>query len=105
MNLIVNKETKSYITILSLKGILDISTSAVIEKCLEEVKDIKELIIDFSNLEFIDSTGIGSIINAVYLSKEKSFKLKLQGVNELTNQVFETIGLYQIIEAIQGEVA
>ena len=71
---------------------------------LEELGNIETLIIDFSGLEFIDSTGIGSIMNAIYLSQEKSFKLQLKGVDELTHTVFEMVGLYQILEAFQGEV-
>ena len=65
---------------------------------------METLIIDFSGLEFIDSTGIGSIMNAIYLSQEKGFKLQLKGVDELTHTVFEMVGLYQILEALQGEV-
>jgi anti-anti-sigma factor len=101
----VNKEKQDSILLFKIKGILDISTSLVIEQHLEDVNDIKMLVLDFANLEFIDSTGIGAIINAVYLAQEKNFKLKLQGIDELTNEVFETVGLYQIIEALQGEVA
>lgn len=87
-----------------LKGMLDITTTNLIDQCLEEIEDIETLIIDFSGLEFIDSTGIGSIMNAMYLSQEKEFKLKLKGVDELTDTVFKTVGLYQILEAFQGEV-
>jgi anti-anti-sigma factor len=105
MELTVNIEKQNSILLLKIKGILDISTSNVIEQHLENVHDIKTLVLDFANLEFIDSTGIGAIINAVYLAQEKNFKLKMQGVDELTNEVFETVGLYQILEALQGEVA
>lgn len=105
MSLHVNKQIENTSLLLVLEGILDISTSGVIEQCLENVKGINELIFDFSKLHFIDSTGIGSIINALYLSQEQNFKIVFRGINELTNEVFETVGLYKIIEAMQGEVA
>lgn len=88
---------------LKLKGILDISTNSIIEPYLEELNSIESLIFDFSELEFIDSTGIGAIMNAIYLSKEKNFKLIFHGVDEMTHQVFETVGLYHILEAFQKE--
>lgn len=89
--------------ILHIDGILDISTTHLLEHYLKELDDnVETLVFDFTNLEFIDSTGIGSIMNAIYLSQEKHFKLKLQGINDLTNQLFEMVGLYQILEAIQG---
>ncbi|WP_209121568.1 STAS domain-containing protein [Alkalihalobacillus sp. BA299] len=104
MNLTVEKEILDTTVILKLKGILDISTTNNIDPYLEDIEFFKLLIFDFSELEFIDSTGIGSIMNAIHLSQEKGFKLKLQGINELTHQVFEMIGIYQILEVVQGEV-
>jgi anti-anti-sigma factor len=104
MSLVVEKEIKEQTLILKIKGVLDISTTHVIEPYLEEIEHIETVILDLSGLEFIDSTGIGAILNAIYLSQEKNFRLKLQGMDELTNNVFETVGLYQILEAIQGEV-
>ncbi|MGO4888399.1 STAS domain-containing protein [Anaerobacillus sp. MEB173] len=105
MNLTVGKEVAKSTVILRIKGILDISTNNVIDPYLDELdENVKILIIDFSELEFIDSTGIGSIMNVIHLAQEKSFHLKFQGINELTHQVFETIGIYHILEVLQGEV-
>lgn len=104
MELTVKKEVQGLTVILHLKGILDISTTNLIDPYLDELGEIEQLIFDFNELEFIDSTGIGSVMNAIYLSQEKNFKIKLQGVNDLTNEVFEMVGLYQILNAFQGEV-
>ncbi|MGG0719992.1 STAS domain-containing protein [Robertmurraya massiliosenegalensis] len=104
MGLKVEREIQGLTILLKLKGVLDISTSSVIDPFLDDMNDIESLIFDFEGLEFIDSTGIGSIINAIYLAKEKGFKLFFQGVDELTEQVFETVGLYQILMTIQEEV-
>jgi anti-anti-sigma factor len=91
-------------TIFSMYGTLDITTTNIVNSLLEEIDEIELLIFDFSNLEFIDSTGIGSILNAIYLSQEKNFKLKMQGINEITHQVFEMVGIYQILDSVHGEV-
>jgi anti-anti-sigma factor len=100
MELTVHKEVQEQTTTFILKGMLDISTSKVIEPYLNDIGDIKVLILDFSELEFIDSTGIGSIIDAIYLSQEKNFTLKLKGIDEAIHEVFETVGLYQILDKI-----
>ncbi|MEH7524305.1 STAS domain-containing protein [Bacillus sp. JJ1503] len=105
MELTVNKKVESTTTTLELIGMLDITTANVIEPYLDEINDIATLIIDFSKLDFIDSTGIGAIMNAIYLSQEKNYKIILQGINELTHHVFETVGLYRILDAVQGEVS
>jgi anti-anti-sigma factor len=104
MALKVEKEVHEQTLILKIKGVLDISTTNVIEPYLEQICHIETVILDFSGLEFIDSTGIGVIMNAIFLSKEKKFRLRLQGMNELTNNVFQTVGLYQVLEAVQEEV-
>lgn len=105
MELSVNKVFQDTVLFLEIKGILDISTSNLMEQHLESINNIEMVVLDFTKLEFIDSTGIGAILNAVYLSQQKNFKLKMQGIDELTNEIFETVGLYRIMEALQGEVA
>jgi anti-anti-sigma factor len=57
-----------------------------------------------TDLEFIDSTGVGSIINAIYLSKEQKFKMKLQGMNQVIHDLFDTLGVYYMLEAVQKEI-
>ncbi|MDQ0253059.1 anti-anti-sigma factor [Evansella vedderi] len=104
MSLVIKKETKNTTMTLKFIGILDISTTNEIVPYLNEIdNNLKELSLDFSEIEFIDSTGIGSIMNAIHLSQEKDFTLKFEGVNELTRQVFEMVGLYDILEAVQQE--
>lgn len=102
--LTIEKEVQDVTTILKVKGLIDITTTNIMDPYLEEIGDMETVILDFSRLEFIDSTGIGSIMNAIYLSKEKNFKLKLQGIDDMTNEVFEIVGLYEILEAFHGEV-
>ncbi|MGG7622122.1 STAS domain-containing protein [Bacillus coreaensis] len=104
MGLVIEKEEQGTTTVFKFKGILDISTANVIDPLLEETQGINTLIFDFSDLDFIDSTGIGSIINSIYLSQENNFQLKLLGMNELTHQIFETVGVYRILDTIQREV-
>jgi anti-anti-sigma factor len=103
MGLTVHKKQDGSSLTLTLNGILDISTSSVIDPFLEEMEGIQLLVFDFSGLEFIDSTGIGSIMNAIYLSKEKNFQIKFQNIDEMTDEVFQMVGLYEILEAFQKE--
>jgi anti-anti-sigma factor len=103
MGLTVKQEQVGMTKILTINGILDITTTNIVSSFLDNIEDIEVLIFDFSGLDFIDSTGIGSIINAIYLAKEKNFRLKLQGMNELTHTVFEAVGLYDVLIAIQEE--
>ncbi|WP_096156846.1 MULTISPECIES: STAS domain-containing protein [Bacillus] len=104
MGLTIKKEVEGSMVTFYLNGVLDITTSNAMDQYLQDTTEIDTLVFDLTEIEFIDSTGIGLIINTVYVSQEKHFKVRLQGVDELTNEVFETVGLYQILEAMQGEV-
>lgn len=104
MGLEIEKEELGTTNVFKFKGILDISTANVLDPFLDETDGIQTLIFDFSELDFIDSTGIGSVINAIYLSQERNFQLKLSGMNELTQQIFETVGVFRILDTIQREV-
>ncbi|MBA2875232.1 STAS domain-containing protein [Thermaerobacillus caldiproteolyticus] len=104
MTLAVQREYSNGTVVLKIKGILDISTAHLFETYIQEIEDIEELIVDFSNLEFIDSTGIGAIMEVIYLSKEKQFLIKLRGINQQIYDILETVGLFKVLEAVQGEV-
>ncbi|GGE29765.1 anti-sigma factor antagonist [Pullulanibacillus camelliae] len=104
MSLMINKKVDDQTMTLYLKGIVDITTTAQLNPYLEEITDqLKALIFDFTEVEFMDSTGIGSILNAIYLAQEMEFKVIFKGVNELVDQVFDTVGIYQILETVQRE--
>ncbi|MBA2870384.1 anti-anti-sigma factor [Anoxybacillus calidus] len=101
MALSIQKESSNGTTVLKIHGILDISTAFILEQFIQELENVRELIIDFSNLEFIDSTGVGVIIEFIYLSQEKNFTIRFQGIDEQTYEIFETIGLFKVLEAFQ----
>lgn len=105
MGLKVKKEVQGSTTTFFIKGSLDISTASLLDPYLDELVNVDVLIFDLSDLEFIDSSGIGTIMNAIYLSQEKNYKFKLRGIKELTHEVFEMIGLYEVLDAIEQGVA
>ncbi|MBM7573322.1 anti-anti-sigma factor [Aquibacillus albus] len=100
----VKKERSNNICTLYVDGVLDYST---MEPFVEKVRSIEEgiekVIVDFTDLEFIDSTGIGAIINLVHEANTKQFEVELCGIIDEIKDLFETIGVFQIMEALQEE--
>lgn len=90
-----------------INGVLDISTAYIIEEVLAELPEaskIEQLILDFTNLEFIDSTGIGSIMTAIHYAVERQFEIKLENIKDSTREIFEMMGIFQIIDNLfQGD--
>jgi anti-anti-sigma factor len=102
MALGVQMEFSNETAFLKVQGILDISTTHLLEEYIQKIADVKELIIDFSGLEFIDSTGIGAIMEMIYRSQEKQFRIKLEGMDKQIYEILETVGLFKVLETIQG---
>ncbi|MRG85038.1 STAS domain-containing protein [Salinibacillus xinjiangensis] len=98
----VKKEIDDNQCILHVSGVLDYST---MEPFIEEIQSIEEgiakVVVHFGGLEFIDSTGIGSIINLVHEANTKKFEVELDGINEEIQELFETIGVFEIMDSIQ----
>ncbi|AMV10716.1 STAS domain-containing protein [Geobacillus sp. G4] len=87
---------------LEIRGILDISTAHILEGYIQKLIGIKGLTIDLSGLEFIDSTGVGAIMEIIYHSIEHSFSIELKGMSGPIHEILETVGLLTMLETIAG---
>ncbi|WP_102345145.1 STAS domain-containing protein [Bacillus sp. Marseille-P3661] len=98
----ITKELDKGVCTLFISGVLDYSTMETFISEVQSIEDgIKKVIVNFSKLEFIDSTGIGAIINLVHEANAKQFGVELDGITPEIEMLFETIGVFQIMESIQ----
>ncbi|MDM5335752.1 STAS domain-containing protein [Fictibacillus enclensis] len=97
---IEKKESKNTVCF-SISGVLDISTSDYFSEIVLQKVPLNEIVLDLSNLTFIDSTGIGVILELIYQVKERSASLQIIGMNKEIEEIFETIGVSRIMEALQ----
>jgi len=80
--MIVEKRHLEGFTLLNVEGVIKLGESAhffaqTLERTLED--DHGHVIVDFSKINFIDSTGIGELVG--YLGRFKSFNRELVLVN------------------------
>ena len=61
-------------------------------------KGKKNFMLDFSNCEFIDSTGLGVIVSIYKKCKEENGNIKLQHVKPQVMKVFELTRLDKVLE-------
>lgn len=59
--------------------------------------NINYLIMDFSGVTFMDSSGIGAVIGRYKRVSAKGGKVSISNVNEPIKRVFELSGLFKII--------
>ena len=59
---------------------------------------VKRLVLDVSNLDFMDSSGVGFVIGRYKLMKRRGGSVAVTGAAGAVDRIFAMSGLYQIIE-------
>ncbi len=63
----------------------------------------KKILIDLTDVSFMDSTGLGSLVSCLKYSKENSGILKLSGVENKVKVVFSITKANKIFEIFQDK--
>ena len=91
------------ITLIALTGQLDAHTAPEFERFLEErVRNEKKakLILDFSNLEYISSAGLGVLMGLIEEVRSQSGDMKLIKVPEKIYHVLDLLGFPIVFEVL-----
>jgi anti-anti-sigma factor len=81
-----------------LEGDLDIdSTEVVEEELIPKLASEKAININFENVPFVDSSGMGLLLNLVQTLKETGTKVIVSNVREEVMEVFELLQLPDIL--------
>lgn len=86
-----------------ISGELDHSEATRIRSEVDELissSNVKKLIFDLRDLEFMDSSGIGLIIGRYKLMAQRGGGVAVTGSGMHIDRIFEMAGLYQIIERL-----
>lgn len=88
------------------KGEIDIYTSPKFkQKVLDAFdKEDKDLLIDCSDLDYMDSTGLGSLIYILKKVKEKDHKIYIENVKPNIKKIFDITKLDKLF-IIRGEIS
>ena len=108
MGLNVGVYVKGNILILRLKGDLDDVTVPDLRKRISDYIDgykIKHLVINLSNLDFLDSSGIGFIIGRYHQINKRNGDITLCNINTKLDKIISISGLYKICIIRESEQA
>ena len=86
-----------------LCGELDENSSVYARNTLDDVfsgNNFNQVIIDLSELEFMDSTGIGVLIGRYKLMKERGIPIYICNPSKHAEKIFKLTGLYQLMPKI-----
>ena len=100
--MLLYEKKKNTLTV-RLTGELDHSVAAGIRAEVDELildPRIRRLVFDLSELEFMDSSGIGLIIGLYKLMARRGGTVAVSCPGGRVDQIFEMSGLYQLVERL-----
>ncbi|NLY71829.1 MAG: STAS domain-containing protein [Clostridiales bacterium] len=85
------------------QGEIDISTAPVLRSCLDEAfnEEKGHIVLDFDQLRYMDSTGLGVIIGAYSRMKEKGYRIVLKNPRKNILKLLQITNLDRILCAEQ----
>lgn len=88
---------------LSIQGELDEHSASYARENMDKLLEegfFKQVIIDLSELEFMDSTGIGVMIGRYKKMKEKNIPIFISNPSTHADKIFKMTAMYQIMPKI-----
>lgn len=107
MGINVQMALRKNILIIRLKGELDQDSVTSLKYRVSEVIDkyrIKNLVINMSEVPFMDSSGIGFIIGRYTQIKQRKGKVVICSMNEIVERIFNLSGLKKICLVAKTEI-
>ncbi len=91
--------------VLKTIGSINSNTAPIVDQKLEELMDQGKykVVVDFSDTDFISSSGIGVFLGSVSKLREKGGDLVLMNVPKLIEDIFEVLNLttyFRVIEKL-----
>ena len=86
-----------------LSGELDEYSAEYVRLSLDDLNkklNAKKLILDFSGVSFMDSTGIGMLLGRYNKFTKNDISIFIKNPTSYVNRIFEMTGIYQIIPKV-----
>ena len=86
-------------TVVAVKGEVDLATAPTLKnRLLDLVADgVTEIVVDLSNTEFLDSTGLGAVVAAYKRVRAHEGHLRLVATSARVKRVFEITNLDRVV--------
>ena len=105
----VNTEQRDGATIVRPDGDIDLSTSSVLRTSLQEAHESAEgkLVIDLSNVQYMDSSGVATLVECLQISRRSGITLLLCELHERVLSVFQIArldGVFDIVPTLDEAI-
>ena len=94
----ITKETTGEMLTVHIKGDLNVKTSPILEEELKSsIIGVKELVLDFANVEYISSAGLRVLLAMEKNMRRQGGKMKLRNLNPAVKEIIRLAGFFQIM--------
>jgi len=89
--------------VLHLTGEVDLSNSSEVRKCLLDILNAgQSVIVDFSELDYIDSSGMATLVEGLNVANKNNLQLMITATNGAPKQVLELTRLDQVFTLVNS---
>jgi anti-sigma B factor antagonist len=98
--IVTNLDRDAGTTTVALTGEIDVLTVDQVRAALEEALAgrPREIVVDMSELTFIDSTGLGALIFGFQRARDAHIRFRLARPNPTVHQILLLSGLLEVVE-------
>lgn len=91
-------------TVLRPIGEIDLSCAALLRRKLSQVQDSKpaRLIIDLSEVPYMDSSGVATLVEAMQVARRSGSKLVLCALQDKVRSIFEIARLDMVFAIVES---
>ncbi len=100
MNLEINKEINGQNVFLTIRGEVDMYSSPLLRKAVIKIaqQKIDNILIDLQDVNYMDSSGVATLIEGLQHCKKYGGTILLAGMQENVREVFELTRLDKIFK-------
>lgn len=100
----INAKQESGITIITLSGRFDALMAKEFKNCISDLIDKKQIMIatDMSAIDFIDSSGLGSLVGALKGITKENGEIRIAGLSPEVRTIFELTRLHRIFDIYEN---
>ncbi|MCE7995817.1 MAG: STAS domain-containing protein [Roseivirga sp.] len=95
----ISKTTENNYLLISVEGEADASSSLELDRQIRESfeGDVKNILVDCTNLNYISSAGLGVFMSYIEEVNEKAIIFIIFGLSDKVSKVFGILGLDQLL--------
>lgn len=89
--------------VVSPHGFIDEYTAHDLKRAMEKAADNypNTVVLDFADVDFMDSTGIGTILARYKVMHDRNIELCVRNVNRQVDKLFRLTGIYSILNTVR----